>query len=143
MTHWVEDSPEKYLWRRLQVNEQMNLEKKKVEKQLASPGADVQAEVKMSYERYMQIGYKELECLTHENYSLSGSADLASVANVFNPIFYIFVFRGCLEAVFVKHLSSCFCETPVPGVKNEELLLQVHKRKSGALRSKQQWPKGF
>ena len=62
-----------------------------VEKQLASPGADVQAEVKMSYERYMQIGYKELERLTHENYSLSGSADLASVANLFNPIFFGFV----------------------------------------------------
>ena len=44
------------------------------EKQLVEPRVDVQAEVQISYERYMQIGYKELERLTLENYSLSGSA---------------------------------------------------------------------
>ena len=29
MTHWVEDSPEKYLWRRLQVNEQQSQRQRK------------------------------------------------------------------------------------------------------------------
>ena len=62
---------------------------KKVEHQLVGCPAEVQAEVKMSYERYMQIGYKELERLTLENYSLSGSAALASLANLFSPKFLV------------------------------------------------------
>ena len=55
------------------------------------------------------------------------------------------VWQICLIQYFLVSwmLGSCFCETPVSGIKNEELLLQVHKLKSGALRSKQQWPKGF
>ncbi len=57
-----------------QVVARADKEKKVGEKQLVEPRVDVQAEVQMSYERYMQIGYKELERLTLENYSLSGSA---------------------------------------------------------------------
>lgn len=58
-----------------QVVAHADKEKKGVrEKQPVEPRVDVQAEVQMSYERYLQIGYKELERLTLENYSLSGSA---------------------------------------------------------------------
>lgn len=63
-------------------------EKKVGHKQVGCP-ADVQAEVKMSYERYLEIGYKELERLTLENYSLSASAALGKfgkfvyMANIF------------------------------------------------------------
>lgn len=76
-------------------------EQKNVGQQQVGCPAEVHAEVKMSYERYLQIGYKELERLTLENYSLSGLAALISLAN-------LFTWPTCFGT---RMLGSCFCET--------------------------------